>query len=275
MKNKFFIAFMFLLLSFCAFADEMLFDKDKVILEGLGKKSLKTRLKYIELAKHSDSKAVFEKLREMYRVNNIIKDDVFYAMKWMNAYNKGVFSEAFAASMKEEFERLKNLNWANRPQIFYLQVCLSIIQDQLYPGFDGFVEEISKDIDKTLENSSHERIDPVKLKAEILGECIFYFAKRNRSGYMQKLAEVFMKNEISEQASIIELFTEKKDPTIFGPLSNFLSNDENIDTHETLFELYESYAKTIGKDIPQNIQKSINKLKLERQKNAKELLKDY
>lgn len=275
MKNKLLITFMLLLVTLCTFADEMVFDKEQVILEGLGKKSLKTRLKYIEMAKQSDSKAVFEKLREMYKVNNAIKEDVFYVMKWMNFYNKGIFSEAFAVSMKEEFERLKNLNWSNRPQIFYLQVCLSIIQNQLFPGFDDFIEGISKDIDKVLENSSHERIDQVKLRAEILGECVFYFAKRNRPGYMQKLAEVFMENEISEQASIIELFTERKDPTIFKFLSNLLSNSENSDACEALFNLYETYATAIGKNIPENIKTIMKKLKSERLENAKDLLKDY
>lgn len=175
MKNKVFVTLMLLFVSLCLFANDAAFDKEQEILKGLSKKQLKDRLKYVKMAQSSNSQAVFEKLRQMYKVNNAIKDEVFYTMKLMNFYNNGIFSEAFADSMKEEFDRLKELSWGNKPQIFYLQVCLSIVQDQLFPGFDNFVEGISKNIDKILEDSSHERIDPVKLRAEIFRKIALLF----------------------------------------------------------------------------------------------------
>ncbi len=275
MKKLFGLFLSLFLISSSMFASDMDFDKEQVIIKGLSKKQLKERLKYVEMAKLSHSEAVFEKLRQMYKVNNAIKDDVFYAMKCMNFCNKGIFSEAFAASMKEEFERLKKLNWSNKPQIFYLQVCLSIMQDQLYPGFDSFVEEISINIDKVLENSSHERIDPVKLRTEILGECVFYFAKRGRSGYMEKLAEVFKKDEISEQISIIEIFTEKRDPAIFDHLTQILRKQEVEDYCPDLFIAYQDYASALNKQIPAVIQEKINQDENKARQEIEEFFQGY
>lgn len=275
--QKFFLLLFFVFFSWngSLFADSQNFDKAQAILTGLSKKSLKERGKFLEMAKYTNSVAVFEKLTQMYKVNNSIKEDVFYAMHWMNINNDGIFSSGFADAVKEEFFRLKALEWASKPHIFYLITCLSILQERPFPGYDAFVDYIVQNIDDILDNSITDQTDPVKLKAEILGDCIFYFAKRDQPGYIQKLAEVFAKNEISEQLSIVELFTSKKDSSIFESFTQKLSQQSKEEYSGDLFNAYKEYVIAIDKTVPKNIQKIIAQYEQLRLQKIKNILQGY
>ncbi len=269
------LCFLFISWNSALFADSQDFDKEQAILSGLSKKSLKERAKFLEMAKYTNSVAVFEKLTQMYKVNNSIKEDVFYAMHWMNNNNDGIFSSSFAAAVKEEFFRLKALEWASKPHIFYIITCLSLFQEKPFPGYDSFVDYIAQNIDDILDKSQTDQTDPVKLKAEILGDCIFYFAKRNQPGYMQKLAEVFAKNEISEQLSIVELFTSKKDSSIFESFTQKLSQQSKDEYSGDLFNAYKAYAIAIDKTVPKNIQDVITQYEQLRRQKIKNILQGY
>jgi len=274
-KFFWFFCFLFFVANGSLFADLQDFDKEQAILAGLSKKSLKERVKFLEMAKYTTSAAIFEKLTQMYRVNNSIKENVFYSMQWMNNNNNGIFSSEFAASLKEEFFRLKALEWASKPHAFYLMTCLSIFQEKPFPGYDAFVNYIIQNIDDILDNAASDQIDPLKLKREILGECIFYFAKRDSPGYMQKLAEVFARNEISELLSIIELFTSRNDASIFESFTQKLSQLSEEEYSGDLFNAYKVYATAINKPVPENIRKLIMQYEQVRRQKIKDILQGY
>lgn len=275
--QKFFLLFCFLfsIVNGPLFADLQDFDKEQTVLSGLSKKSLKERVKFLEMAKITNSTAIFEKLTQMYKVNNSIKENVFYTMQWMNINNDGAFSSEFAAAIKEEFFRLKTLGWASKPHVFYLMTCLSIFQERPFSGYDAFVNYVIQNIDDILDNAASDQIDPFKLKREILGECIFYFAKRDQPGYMQKLAEVFARNEISEQLSIIELFTSKNDSSIFESFTQKLSKQSKEEYSGDLFNAYKAYTTAINKSVPENIRKLITQYEQLRRQKIKDILQGY
>ena len=229
MKKIYWVLYLFVIGFSCfLFADTNDISRENIIIEGLSKKQLKDRIKYLEMAKYSDSAAVFEKLTQMYKVNNAIKDDVFTAMEWQNNNNKGIFSERFAEVMLDEYNRLKKESLDGKvsdcPHIDYLDLCIATCQEKHFPGFDKFMTYIMQNIDEVLEESWDYHYDPVRLKNTLIANCIFYFALRDKPGYMEKLAEVTKRGDIWEIGLVIDLFKEKKNDGIFDYLTKKLEN---------------------------------------------------
>lgn len=278
-KKIVFILCLFLILfSNFSYADTNEFNREKIIIEGLSKKQLKDRLQFLEMAKFSNSNAVFEKLTQMYKVNNSIKDDVFNAMEWQNINNNGKFSEKFAEAMLEEYNQLKKAKQENKvaecPQLDYLDLCIATCLDKHYPGFDNFIKYIMHNIDNLLEETWDYHYDPIKLKNTILANCIFYFALRNEAGYIEKLADVTQKGDILEIGTILNFFKEQKNDGIFDFLSKELENDYKNDLLiPSLLDSYFEYAKILNKKIPIILQEAKSRIDAKYSEQAKEILK--
>ncbi len=262
----------FIIFATCLCSQTNDFERSQTIIDGLSKKLLKDRKPYIEMAMYSDSPEVFEKLRQMYRVDNKLKDDVFRAMRAQNDNNNGIFSAKLSETMLEEFNRLKSLNWSACPQNEYLAFCLAHCQEPPFSGYEDFVDYVMNNIDTVTENGVDYRTDPVKFRAGILGECIFYFALRDKPGYMQKLAGVFEREEIDGILLIIELFKERKDDRLFDTFTKKIQKrNQEKRSISTFLDSYVEYANALEKDIPDDIQKAI-KLDKEEQKRLTEEL---
>lgn len=256
MKKVFFILSLFIIsFSYFTYADTDIVSREKIILEGLSKKQLKERVKYLEMAKYSDSEAVFDKLTQMYKVNNAIKDEVFNAMEWQNNNNKGIFSEKFAEAMLEEYNMLKKAKLEGKvsdcPQLDYLDLCIATCQEKHFPGFDKFMSYIMQNIDEVLEESWDYHYDPVKLKNTLIANCIFYFALRDMPGYIDKLTEVTKRGDILEIGLVINFFKEKKNDGIFDYLTKELDDQiKSKDVNFILLRDYLEYAKVLNKNVP-------------------------
>lgn len=265
---------LFIICVTCLYSQTNNFDRTQTIISGLSKKLLKDRKPYIEMAMYSDSPEVFEKLRQMYKVNNNLKDDVFKAMRAQNDNNNGVFSIKLAESMLEEFNRLKNLNWSACPQNEYLILCLALCQMPPFSGYEDFFTYIMNNIDTVIENGVDYKTDFVKFRAGILGQCIFYFALRDKPGYMQKLAGVFEREEIDEILLIIDLFKERKNDSLFNTFTKKLQKrNQEKKSISSFLDSYIEYANALEKDIPEDIQEAIRLDKIEQKRLTKELFR--
>ena len=280
MKKIYWVLYLFVIGFSCfLFADTNDISRENIIIEGLSKKQLKDRIKYLEMAKYSDSAAVFEKLTQMYKVNNAIKDDVFTAMEWQNNNNKGIFSERFAEVMLDEYNRLKKESLDGKvsdcPHIDYLDLCIATCQEKHFPGFDKFMTYIMQNIDEVLEESWDYHYDPVRLKNTLIANCIFYFALRDKPGYMEKLAEVTKRGDIWEIGLVIDLFKEKKNDGIFDYLTKKLENDYKENSiNPYLLDYYYEYANILNKKIPVILKEAKRKIDEHYSKQADELLKN-
>ena len=256
MKKIYWVLYLFVIGFSCfLFADTNDISRENIIIEGLSKKQLKDRIKYLEMAKYSDSAAVFEKLTQMYKVNNAIKDDVFTAMEWQNNNNKGIFSERFAEVMLDEYNRLKKESLDGKvsdcPHIDYLDLCIATCQEKHFPGFDKFMTYIMQNINEVLEESWDYHYDPVKQKNTLIANCIFYFALRDMPGYIDKLTEVTKRGDILEIGLVINFFKEKKNDGIFDYLTKELDDQiKSKDVNFILLRDYLEYAKVLNKNVP-------------------------
>ena len=232
----------------CVRAEAIDSETELDIIKGLFKRNLIERRSYVYKTYKTNSKAIFDKLARMYKVNNEIKEDVFYAMECMNRYSRGKFCKPLLEAMESEFLRLKKLKNKDHPEIGYLMNCFYIIIERPFSGFDNFIKSFYADCSKYLESSDNYD----KYKEYFQSLCVYYFAKRNRRGYMTKLVNIYKKNITGYECEIVSLFTSHKDPRIYEAYTENILKENNFFL-ACEFENYSKYCKAINKKIPKKI----------------------
>ena len=143
-----------------------------------------------------------------------------------------------------------------------------------FSGYEDFFTYIMNNIDTVIENGVDYKTDFVKFRAGILGQCIFYFALRDKPGYMQKLAGVFEREEIDEILLIIDLFKERKNDSLFNTFTKKLQKrNQEKKSISSFLDSYIEYANALEKDIPEDIQEAIRLDKIEQKRLTKELFR--
>ena len=248
--NKILLIVVCLIMCVCIKAEAIDQATELEIIKGMSKRNLNERLPYIYKTYTTNSKAIFDKLARMYKVDNEIREDVFYAMESMNVYSQGKFCKEFLEVMESEFIRLKNKREQNNQEIYYLEDCFYIFLRWPFKGYDNYVKNIYENYNKYIEFS--DKYDKYKEKFQDL--CIFYFAKRNRRGYMDKLVKVYERNITGYHTEIEKLFTLHKDPRIYDAYTERLLKE--IDSIvASAFNDYSKYCKAINKRVPSKIKK--------------------
>ncbi len=239
------------------------------IIKGMSKRNLKDRRPYIYKTYTTYSKSIFDKLARMYKIDNEIREDVFYAMKSMNIYSQGKFCKELLEVLDSEFYRLKNRREKNRPELDYLHRCFYIFLKKPFKGFDNYVKNFLNDCHKYIEFSNNYDKD----KKYFQGLCILYFAKRNRRGYMAKLADIYKNNTIGHDSDIVKLFTLHKDSSIYDAYTEGLLKEKDFMLARE-FDDYTKYCKAINKKVPSKIKKIHDDYIKRRALETKDLFED-
>jgi hypothetical protein len=137
---------------FCSCLKADILPSEEVILEGLSKKKIEERVPFVKASVFYTSRKVFQKLSQMYSVDNSIKNLVFASMLKMNEKTSGLFSDDFALVIFDEFERLKRKGYSTDIHISYLEDMFGRILSKPELGYGKLINLIESNKENIVES---------------------------------------------------------------------------------------------------------------------------
>lgn len=223
---------------------------EKTVIEGLSKKLLKDRKKYLRKAVQVPTEGVFSKLASMYLVPNEIRVYVFQAMKDINYLAAGRFSAQLGAAMQQEYTRLKSLS-SNTDS--YLKECLWQCIMHPHPGFDDYVNFVIG-----IAEAADSYFSSDAARKELAATCYLYFAIRDKPGFMERVGNSYMKSEFMDGNMVVELFSKRKNSMLVKHLASILLAEPRTPGWTSLALDYVAYMEALGSPADPDIVKRLS-----------------